>query len=123
MDIDVMKLAFAWNAAIEVIMADGDVAPEEAALVAERYASRAREAGLVDQDGHYTPLFKAALAEAPARLAKLPRDDRLALLKDIVDVVMADGVIDLAEADRVNSHVAVLGLEFKDVEALLSGRS
>jgi hypothetical protein len=122
MDIDVMKLAFAWNAAIEVIMADGDVAGEEAAMVAERYASRARDAGLVDKDGHYTPLFRQALAEAPARLSQLPRADRLALLGDIVDVVMADGVLDLAEADRVNAMVHLLGLEFKDVEGLLAGR-
>lgn len=122
MDIDVMKLAFAWNAAIEVIMADGDVAGEEAAMVADRYASRARDAGLVDKDGHYTPLFKQALAEAPARLAKLPRADRIALLQDIVDVVLADGVIDLAEADRVTSMVHTLELEFADVEKLLKGR-
>ena len=36
-----------------------------AAMVAERYAGRARDAGLVDKDGHYTPLFKQAL-DVPA---------------------------------------------------------
>lgn len=122
MDIDVLKLAFAWNAAIEIVMADGDVAPEEAAMVADRYASRAKQSGLVDEGGHYTPLFKAALAAAPARLAKLPRDDRMSLLKDIVDVVLADGVIDLAEADRVNGLVRILELDHADVEMLLKGQ-
>lgn len=116
-----MRLAFAWNAAVEMIMADGDVAPEEAALVSDRYASRARTLGLVDADGRYTPLFKAALADAPAALLALPREERLALLGEIVDVVVADGIIDMAEADKVEGVTRALGLASSDVADLLKG--
>jgi uncharacterized tellurite resistance protein B-like protein len=118
-NLDEIRLAYAWNTAVEMMMSDGQVAPEEAAMVGERYASKARDLGLVDVDGRYTARYREALAEAPAKLITLPREDRVAILGEIIDVVLADGVIDMAEADKVEKVVALLALDHADVEALL----
>lgn len=122
-NLDELKLAFSWNAAMYLIGVDGDIDAEEVAWITRRFTERARAAGLVDADGRYLPRYEAALAEARAVLPTLPRQEKVALLDDLVAAVLSDGVLDHAESEQLKAILATLGLAGHDLDRILAKRT
>lgn len=122
-NVEELKLAFAWHAAMELISVDGDVDPAEVAWITRKYTDRARAAGLVDKDGRYLPRFNEAVAEAWVVLPDLPRAEKLGLVEDLVSAVLADGVLAHAESERLKEMLLQLGLAGHDLDAVLRMRN
>lgn len=122
-NLDDLKLAFTWHAAMDLIGVDGDIDPEEIAWITRRFTDRGRTAGFVDADGQYLPAYHAALAEARSVLPSRPRAEKVALLDDLVAAVLADGVLDHAEGKHLAEILAMLGLGGDDLDAILGKRA
>lgn len=119
---DDMKLAFTWHVAQQVVAADGMITTEERSWLRVRYAARARSSGLMLPDGKPTPAYDGVLADALKELPSLPRAERLELVDDILDTVVADGLVQPQELDRVREVAAMLGLSGADLDEVFKTR-
>jgi hypothetical protein len=121
-NLDELKLAFTWHAAMDLISVDDDVDPAEVAWITRRFTDRARAAGLVDNDGRYLPRFHEAVVESLKVLPGLPRAEKVGLLEDLVAAVLADGVLAHSESERLKEIMEMLGLAGHDLDAVLGMR-
>ena len=119
---DDMKLAFTWHIAQQVVAADGMITSEERSWLRVRYAVRARECGLMLPDGKPTPAYATVLADALNELPKLPRAERLELVDDVLDTVVADGLVQAQELDKVRDVGTMLGLTGADLDEVFKNR-
>lgn len=119
---DDMKLAFTWHVAQQVVAADGMITTEERSWLRVRYAARARASGLMLPDGKPTPAYATVLADALKELPNLPRDERLELVDDVLDTVVADGLVQLQELDKVREVGALLALTGADLDEVFKKR-
>ncbi len=117
-----MKLAFTWHVSQQVVAADGMVTTEERSWLRVRYAARARAAGLMMPDGKPTPAYATVLADAMKELPALPRPERLELVDDVLDTVVADGLVQVQELDKIREIGALLGLTGADLDEVFKKR-
>lgn len=119
---DDMKLAFTWHVAQQVVAADGMITSEERSWLRVRYAVRARECGLMQPDGTPTAAYATVLADALKELPGLPRAERLELVDDVLDTVVADGLVQEQELNKMREIGALLGLTGADLDEVFKNR-
>ncbi len=122
--LDELSLAFVQGMATYIIEADGQVTDGERRVL-ERLAPRAamEAAGFVGPDGVATDALwqtiDRALLELPRRLA---RDQKLAMLRSLLDATLADDELDFREGALLKLGARFLGLHEAVLDELLGER-
>jgi uncharacterized tellurite resistance protein B-like protein len=119
---DDMKLAFTWHVSQQLIAADGVVTSDEKSWLRVRYALRARDRGLMFPDGKPTAAYQVLLDAALKELPALPREERLELVDDVIDTILADGLVQHQELEKLREIGTQLGLGGPDLDEVFKKR-
>jgi hypothetical protein len=119
--IEAIRLAYALHVVRSIVDADDVMTLGEMRLVAEQLPAALLFAhGLIDEDGSFTDYYVEALDGAAARLREaMTLDERLELVALFHRATVADGVLEVAEYDRLRDAWRELGLSDAEVSAHL----
>lgn len=112
LDIDSLTVAFGLHMIELIIGADDTIDTRERALLRDRYPiERLRTHGFIDAQGDRTDRYHEAAMMALDHLpTRLSEARKVALIRDFIAAMLADGVVDLAEGRAVVDGAVLLGL-------------
>jgi len=118
-----MILAFAYEAAKQIVRSDGRTKPAELAALSARFPRRLLEDRGLFLDGEPTTRFHEAYAAAAIELKTLLSvEEKLDIARVLFDVCSADETIDRDEIDLVVQTMQIIGTSKADLADFLRRR-
>jgi uncharacterized tellurite resistance protein B-like protein len=128
-DLELLRLAFSWHMAREVVASDAHTSASERMWLRERFPRELLvEVGLVDAAGVETERSVELRERARDELReRLTTGEKLALVEDLLEATAADGHLAPHERGAIEAAATILGLSPDDWgplvdELLASGR-
>jgi uncharacterized tellurite resistance protein B-like protein len=119
--IDELKLAFSFNAVMQIVAADGDLLPPEADFLTARFPTfQLRQSNFITDEGELTQRFHDAAILAKERLPELPVAERITLVRTFFRAALIDRAFHHKEAEVVRRAGAQLGLSGRQIVSVLS---
>jgi uncharacterized tellurite resistance protein B-like protein len=118
-----MTLAFAYEAAKQIVRSDGHTKPAELAALSARFPRRLLEERGLYADGEPTARYLEAYAAAGLNLPALLSDaEKLDIARVLFDVCSADDAIERGEIEAVVRTMQALGTSKADLAEFLRRR-
>jgi uncharacterized tellurite resistance protein B-like protein len=115
--LDELKLAFSYHIVNQIVDADGVVAPSEATFLRQTFPRALFEhADFVDKErGVFTERWREALGEALLVLPTRSREERLGVIRTLLDAALSDADFAHEEGQILQRAARLLALDPGDV--------
>jgi uncharacterized tellurite resistance protein B-like protein len=115
--LDELKLAFSYHIVNQIVDADGVVEPEETKFLRATFPRALFEmADFVDRDtGRFTERWRIALGEALLVLPTRTREERLGIIRTLLDAALSDQQFAREEGAILQRAARLLALDPGDV--------